>query len=474
MNNKRNTKMKNFFLSVLSLSNLSKEIQERIFDYGIKSADYDLLANLASRGDLDTDIDSLLSTVDSANVRVAWAKKPQRTTEELISLVKNEKRVKVLSALASRADSPDEILKAIALHGKGQALESLLLNNNVDIDIKIDAATRYGKLATDVKRISTQQQITLSNDPFLSNIIAKNTSSLTLAEAALTAAGNRAGKDSIINFVNLFTNYYHNVSKKDYSSGDYQYLESITCSLELTNQTDKELLKAVKNLISLAMKEYSQSSSKYYFERIEGLIDRIDNIKEADSDTISILDFAKSVSSPEEKTALTKRLENESIDNSVYLALARNENISASELYDIVDKHNFGWYSYKSLALSLNMLPYDKAGALLLHFHYTDDALLEKTDEPHKVLLEATKLANSKGEFPYFVLQSKYFTSDIIKYLPVDVFIHENIHQNITTSLVDYITAELGNDPRYWDTLASLSEEYEGPFLELISLVKHI
>ena len=474
MSNRRNTKIKNFFLSVLSLSNLSKEIQERIFDYGIKCSDYDLLANLASRGDLDPDIDKLLSTVDSANVRVAWAKKPQRTADELVNLVKKEKRVKVLSALASRTDSPEEILRAIALHGKGQALESLLLNNNVDLDIKIEAATRYGKLATDIKRVSTQQQIALSNDPFLSNIIASNTSSLTLADAALTAAGNRANKDSINNFINLYSKYYTTISKKDYSSGDYQYLETITCSLELTNETDKELIKTTKSLISILMKEYDKSKSTYYFDRVESLLDRIDKIKENDSETISILDFAKAVSSPEEKLTLSKRLENETIDNSVYLALARNENISASELYDIVEKHNFGWYSYKSLALSLNMLPYDKAGALLLHFHYTDDALLEKTADPHKVLLEATKLANSKGDFPYFVLQSKYFTSEIIKYLPVDVFIHDNIHQNITTSLVEYITTELGDNSQYWDTLASLSEEYEGPFLELINLVKHI
>jgi hypothetical protein len=474
MSNKRNTKIKNFFLSVLSLSNLSKEIQERIFDYGIKYSDFDLLATLASRSDLDPDIDKLLSTVDSANVRVAWAKKPQRTAEELVNLVKKEKRVKVLSALASRTDSPEEILKAIALHGKGQALESLLLNNNVDLDIKKEAATRYGKLATDIKRVSTQQQIALSNDPFLANIIASNTSSLTLADAALNAAGNRANKDSINNFINLYSKYYTTISKKDYSSGDYQYLETITCALELTNETDKELIKTTKSLISMLMKEYDKSKSTYYFDRVESLLDRIDKIKENDSETISILDFAKSVSSSEEKLTLNKRLENETIDNSVYLALARNENISASELYDIVEKHNFGWYSYKSLALSLNMLPYDKAGALLLHFHYTDDALLEKTTDPHQVLLEATKLANSKGDFPFFVLQSKYFTSEIIKYLPVDVFIHDNIHQNITTSLVEYITTELGDNSQYWDTLASLSEEYEGPFLELINLVKHI
>jgi len=471
---KMSNNISNFFKSVLQLHSVSKQIQKRIFQYGIKNKDYVLLTELTKRNDLCLEIEGKLKNVQAVNVKVEWAKKPHRSEDELIDLVKNEKRVKVLSALASREDSPEAIYKAIASHGKGQALEALLLNNKVESDTKLLAAKRYSE-STRVNNLKASHHVILGNDPIVANEIALYAKSLQLGLAALTAAKSNAKKESIENLLTLFENYLKTFEKADYSQ-NYTAInasDEITSAMSNSDHIDKDLIIKCKNIIKLCKSKIDSTS--YYANKLDDHLATLKKIKINEKATISLTELAKNVVTDIDKANLANLLAKQrtSVDNSTYLAIARNENYSAEEIYDILSNAYLGWYGNRALLYSINLLPADKAAALYLNsYQVGDDAVIEKYNNPHQLLFEAIKLSVKKNNIHPGLIKSKYMSREIIKFLPLSIFIYESVPISITNDMIDYMMNTLGELDSSWDTVASLADQYDGSCYELIELSK--
>ncbi len=464
----------NFFKSVLQLHSVADHIQKRIFQYGIKNKDYVLLTELTKRNDLCLEIEEKLKNVQAVNVKVEWAKKPHRSEAELVDLVKNEKRVKVLSALASREDSPEAIYRAIASHGKGQALEAILLNNKIESDIKLLAAKRYSE-STRVNNLKASHHVILGNDPIVANEIALHAKSLQLGLAALMSAKSNAKKESIENILTLFENYLKSFEKADYSQ-NYTAInasDEITSAMSNSHYIDKDLIIKCKNIIKLCKSKIDKSS--YYANKLDDHLAALKNIKINDKATISLTELAKNVVTDIDKANLASLIAKQrtSVENSTYLAIARNENYSADEIYDILSNAYLGWYGNRALLYSINLLPADKAAALYLNsYQVGDDSIIEKYNNPHQLLCEAVKLSVLKNSIHPGLIKSKYMNKEIIKFLPLSIFIYESIPTAITSEVMDYMIDNLGENESSWDTMTSLADQYDGSYYDLIELSK--
>lgn len=474
MEKKMSNNISNFFKSVLQLHSVSDKIQERIFQYGIKNKDYFLLTELIRRNDLCLDIEDRLKNVQAVNVKVEWAKKPHRTEDELIDLVKNEKRVKVLSALASREDCPETIFKAIAKHGKGQALEALLLNNKIDNDIKLLAAKRYSESAK-VKNLKASHHVILGNDPIIANEIALHTKCLNLGLAALSAAKSNAKKESIENVISIFDSYLNTFDRAHYAE-NYTAInatDELVSAMQNSDYIDRDLLKKCKDSLKLCKSKIDQDS--YYGRKVDDNLTELKKIVIKDKVTISLTELAKNVVTDIDKENLANLIAKQktSIENSTYLAMARNENYSAEEIYDILANAYLGWYGNRALLYSINLLPADKAAALYLNsYHIGDDAVIEKYNNPHQLLSEAVKLSVKKNCIHIGLIKSKYMSKEMIKFLPLSIFMHDSVPINITSDMIDYMINMLGDTDSSWDTVASLADQYDGSCYDLIELSK--
>jgi hypothetical protein len=468
----------NFYKSVLLLQDLSQSVQNRIYQYGMKHNNYDLLSDLIKRDDLDKNIEEKLSHVSAVNVKVEWAKKKHRTNQELSDLIRNEKRVKVLSALASREDTPDVIYKAIAEHGKGQALEALLINNKVEQDIKSIAAKRYA-LSTNVKNsLKTVHHIILRNDPIVSDIIAQYSKSLHLGIAALTAAGSSAKEESINNILKLYSSYLDEFQSAHYNENyiAVSVAEELVTALKSSDYTNKTIIKECKNVLKNCKSKVNSQS--YYSSKVDDAINDLDLIIIKEKSTVSIIDLAKNAKTDNDKKSLLERINKlRNVENSVYIAIARNENYTADEVYDILSDKYFGWYGNRALIYCLNLLPADKAAAIYLNsYQVGDDSILERFSNPYQLLHESIKLSIKKGNGNIHpgLIKSKYINKEIIKSLPLSIFRDQSVPLNITSELIEYMTSSLGDSESAWETVSVLGDQYDGSCYELIKLSKSL
>lgn len=125
----------------------SPEAQYRVFEYASRVSDTGLLVDLCGIDNLVAELDTKLSERPEADVLVAWATRPGRTTEAMMQRFKNEKRATILSELALRSDLPKELYVQLANTGKPTVAEVVLHNTAAPDEARAIAARLIGSRA---------------------------------------------------------------------------------------------------------------------------------------------------------------------------------------------------------------------------------------------------------------------------------------------------------------------------------------
>lgn len=134
--------------TILDAKRLSVAVQQRILDFATLKKDVALLVKLASHPSLDTSIDEQLRTVTAAAVVAARVSRKERTETEILSILTREKRVSVLSAIASNPALSVEAQRVLAENASHKAvLVALIGNVDAQESIRRDAAARYIELS---------------------------------------------------------------------------------------------------------------------------------------------------------------------------------------------------------------------------------------------------------------------------------------------------------------------------------------
>ena len=117
------------FTTNLEIAGASLELQQRIFKYGVKEKNYQLLTKLADYQSLDKVIVDSFNSNNSVEVRKLWLLSTKIEKKNVLQLLKNEKRSSVLEASAYDTKVGAKVYSFLAESSSDTSLLFTLLNN---------------------------------------------------------------------------------------------------------------------------------------------------------------------------------------------------------------------------------------------------------------------------------------------------------------------------------------------------------
>ena len=141
------SKLESILQILLNDQNLDQVFHERIFEFGKKNKNYQLLSTLAKRSDLSNSLKVKLNEVNSYLVKISMLSRPGITEEEIVDSLKKESRVKVLSSLASSKGLSIAIYESIykATDNK-KVLFDIVNNKDIDQSVRLNSTIKIIKI----------------------------------------------------------------------------------------------------------------------------------------------------------------------------------------------------------------------------------------------------------------------------------------------------------------------------------------
>lgn len=475
------------YKALLANPKQSLSFQKKVYDFGLKTKNPELLAKLASHPDLHPEIDLQLKAADYAAVKAAWASRQGRTFSELEDLVKGETRVKILQALAEKENLPEELYVAIATQSKGQgALATLCVNQSISDETRILAAKNLAeKLETKSegknRNNKTENVVSMILTSFsdLADIFVEYSSNqsalITAANSGYLQPKNQMKMASIIqSSVEQLKN-----DSSPYAYHSYSWIPETVKNMTTYGKIDKEASSIICSALSTLKKYHEDRSSSYYSDDVKDAIRKV-----SDNSSKEFIDYIKAVNeckSREELKDLIQRL-NVLISNSSRSSLnIRPESVSLaviahpfsdSALIDEVASW-LTWYTYRQ-AVKLTSDP-RKLAVLLFHFPYLGyESVLAKSSDPHKLLEILVSTFIEKGsQIPSELLGSKYMSKEIVNKLPLSVLYCDTLPGFLLQMIGENLEKGLSND-NSWSTFESLGKDFNGTLDDLIRVSNSI
>ncbi len=129
-----------FVYEALLSHDATPEVLRRVYAYADRLKDTELLVQITKHPKLDAELEAMLAARSEADVLSAWAGRPGRTTEQLMTRFAKEKRATLLTSLAQRADLPEELYNQLAGSGLATVCEAIALNGAAPLAARVDAA----------------------------------------------------------------------------------------------------------------------------------------------------------------------------------------------------------------------------------------------------------------------------------------------------------------------------------------------
>jgi hypothetical protein len=462
-----------FYRSVLDLPKVDPTMQRQILRHGSRRGDHGLLAQLAARPDLEIGLDKELGTIDAAVVKVAWASRPERTEADLVELVRTEKRIKVLAALAARDDLPVALYTAIANHGRGGALEALLLNTKVDIDVKLVAAQRYAVESRGV-RVSHSLNSVLSQEPQVTEIMARYTKNYYLAAAATSIQTSEFTAETYANVVKLAMQRLNDqTDAPKYET--VNEMEAIGTAVSEDSDRDEQL---VASFITALRETGVRLTGSWLKDRFTDLAGKLEKSAPLSATKIDLVAAARDARTEQDVIKLITLFatNSSSMRGAALVAAAKNDNIDATALVEVLRSANYGWYVLREVMWAFPRISAEKAAALIMSWSYmADDALIARHPEPTAVLMHTAQLACRFDTVPQILLTSRFITNEAIDAMPFSVFMRtEGVSIAVTQRVAEHISASLGDDDQVWETLHALAPDFTGSIAELVEVVSKV
>jgi hypothetical protein len=467
-------------------------LQKRIANHGIAKRDYALLAQLAAHPALDHEVDAMLSQVNSAVVKTAWVSRAGRKPEEITEMVRTEKRVTVLSALAQSDGLPDELYCSIiertdnntiltALHVNGAlpahirelaALKKIASAPAVTNDDHGLDGQRYEVMRTAIESVpQIAGELMDSDDLYVLCALASHTQ--LPCEVQLRTAKR---------FMERYGASLASKNRYDYHQNPWQNLADLTNNLieqgpvctdaatvldDMLAQVGKQLS---KGWFQSQMMEAREALTRSGTEGVETLRNRFASVDSVEGMT----EFVKET----DAQYTTGKL---NFPESALLRVAVQvigSTYSTPETIETVA----GWYSWgdstkDAIAAVGRDNPY-RITALITGFTNAhcdvDDVLsaIDCTDDVMRLLIEQ-EVADNAGNRRWYstLLTSKYFKPEMVRFFPLDSLMGMDLEQNINEAILGDLSEVLSNDES-WNSFVTLAEEFEGTLENLITVCR--
>jgi len=480
------------YATFLKKKEVDSTLQRHIYTYGNRSGDLNLLASLLTVSNLEPSLDQLLKEHPSAVVKAAWAGRPGRTIVEIENLVAKEKRIKVLTALAEREDTPAEVFKVIAEKSKGLgSLVALILNQVVDKSVKEKALlgllsiTNEGDIngvkIEDSNKVPFKEIISMN--PELIELMALNTKSINLISELvqsdyLSPEVQKHILELVKKSIPIITNkprgHYDNLSLYHFN-----YINSIVSNMCEQGSMEESVGKEFTKILEKLIKDHKETKNNWYSNNFESAIEEIKNTKS--NPVINYKEAIGKVSSTEELDKLIHDLlevgksqrRNSRLAAGTIAAITSRYATPEQIFYLVSEDEQVSWWEYRGIIKVLNSP--EKIASIIARYSYlgVDDAF-KHLNNPEAGILAMVKLVSSKGlHISEDLLNSKYLTEDVAKHLPLRVLSNENLPLMVSDLLSNVIKDNLLSEEA-WLTFETLGEEFEGSILELLNLVNSI
>lgn len=467
---------------LLDLPTPSLEIQRSVLAYAVRTKETSLVAKLARHDALEFEIDLALRDNDAAVVKAAWAARPGRTAEELVDLVRNEKRVTILSALAERDDLPADVYTAIAGTAKGVTPLLRVVGNTVAPDeARFVAASRYIEMAPEViedirldHKVITFYGKLFEEGPDLVDRVVRGSAAMHLLYAAAGITQLDAA-DQVVFAKALVAKYdkYEHVTQPSNSYNSYgSQIAGIAESMCDNGALDGTAADLFTEVIGRYIK--TEKADSWTVRRAEETLKSIVRARNEQPDDIA--DRLVEAKTAEEIEVLIKRIDalhkgSRSYAQTRVVTLGLSVIANPASTVDQV-VHTLEWLSWRATAQSLRLTnDVEKLAAIMSESPYwTAEQALEKATEPQAIIEAIIRRNTALGRIiPTMVLTSRHLTPEAIDMLPLGVVNCEGVPPHVVQQLFSRINNGL-DSAEAWVTFEAISDDFVGTLDDLVTV----
>ena len=475
------SKLESILQILLNDQELDQVFHERIFEFGKKNKNYQLLAILAKRTDLSISLKAKLNEVNSYLVKISMLSRPGITEEEIAESLKRESRVKVLSSLASSKGLSLSIYDSIykATDNK-KVLFDIVSNKDIDLSVRLNSTIKIIKLlekaytGTGIYDTYLQDLSLLSKEiPLVVDKI-KGKKSLTLRYGIakyseldendqLTLVSDFAGHITP-DLSRATSSYYDNPTNK---------LHDFVSALLKNGPIYPKSYDLLEPLFEIAKKNTQSYSSK----KIADIQLEAERAKPIGLEFYQ--SFIDSITNSENLDRALESIESKKITNSLPFPEIKLQSLAnfvitrpyASD-YALTTADSFFRYNTSYLDLVKESTTKDDHMRFCRLYIYLRnlnlDDLLQLAENPDlvitSILEQADKLSHHKI---YSLMTSKHFKTEYLNYLPLEIL--SNIQGN--SDFTSFIANQLKNvfeNKESWENFEMLIESYTGNLGNLI------
>lgn len=481
------SKLESILQILLYDQNLDQVFHERIFEFGKKNKNYQLLSTLAKRSDLSNSLKVKLNEVNSYLVKISMLSRPGITEEEIVDSLKKESRVKVLSSLASSKGLSIAIYESIykATDNK-KVLFDIVNNKDIDQSVRLNSTIKIVKILEKAYSGNGLYDTYLQDLSSLSKEIPlvvdklKGKKSLTLRYAIAKYC--ELEESEQMSLVTDFATYILpdlSKSASSYYDNPTNKLHEFVSSLLKNGPIYPKSYDLLEPLFEIAKKNTQSYSSK----KIADIQLEAERAKPIGLEYYQ--SFIDSITNSDNLDRALESIESKKITNSlpfpeIKLQALANFIISqpyASD-YALTTADSFYRYNNKYLELvreTTSKDDYLRISRLFIYLRNLNvDDLLEITEKPDLVIrniLEQTdKLSNHKI---YSLIASKHFKTEYLCYLPLEILDVIQGNNDFTAFISDQLKTVFENK-EFWENFEMLIENYSGNLGNLIETSKAI
>ena len=476
----------------LDADELTLDTQLRILSYGARVKDTALLARLALHPSLTPELDERLREIELVDVKAAWAARPGRSIDDLVRLVDNEKRVKVLTALAERSDLPSALYQRISQKARGQAaLFAIAANPAAETSARHAAAARLASMfepgqvygGAESRRIADITRL-VGNFPELADTIALNTSNDGAIGACVAATGLSPAAQRHIAVVaepgvNRLIERFQNGSQNRYFSWyNNDWLSSVAESMAEHGDVDPE---AGESIIAMLDRLHAVANGDpQHRSAYAGFSDASAKLRKAlDKPKVDLLSLASAAEDREAVEKVVEELNKRSrsynrfsTTSAAVVALVNNPATTISQVKQLVETH-LNWSS-RSMFSKLTSDPLKVAAVASRMMYYDVDGVLERSSDPKASFSHLlAMLVEADERVPLEVLRSKFFSEEHIGKLPLQVTHLDDLPANVMQSVAGYIATHIATDDA-WIVFETLGTEFTGTIEDLVRMVSTV
>lgn len=473
------------YRTVLTNGELTVGVQQQILKYGVRNRDLELLAQLTRHSALDASVEAELAALPYAVVKAAWASRPSRTTTELEALVVNERRVKILAALAALEGLPEKVYETLAKCEGVTALVALATNEAAPLEARTAAAGRAAGILSLESKIPNALSLLATQPEFAPAIGSEARHSSLLLTALETSALDETATSRALKLLAAEVEALVIKHKNPGLPATVQYwvrnhihdaaqlVSSIWNAAKSNSISDDDLQRCrsvAKDVLNIAQR----GQSSHWTAQLKTVVKEMSS---SQNSAQSIVTALRNASSPEELEALIEKHQNVlslggNGGRAAVYAVARSPHLGVERLRQMSSARWLDWHSVQTL-MRTTPDP-DRLGALMALWPWWTTEMLEKAKDPRAALAAMIKYSKQwSTTLPQDILSSKWLDSDLAAELPLQCFYPANANSVTAKRLAELLESKL-TEQRHWEHFETLGSSFNGSINDLLEVANRL